>query len=218
MHYTKYTKLEYLYRIKDITSMSIDVEGIRNVVRGYGYDSIKLAEGKEKAEELERLNNEVVDKNILKKKIFANKKKVQAEVHKKYMKFLKLSRIAFADDVEAQESLLLIGARARTYEKWLSQVMVFINNLLANKNYVKVLEGYGVTQKEVQMVRSRVGELGVLSSECIKITGVVRMLNDKIKKETIVMQNWLSSYIKVARIAMDENPQVKKLIKQTIGT
>ena len=218
MHYTKHTKHEYLYKLKDITSMSIDVEDIRNVVSGYGYDSIKLAEGKRMAEELERLNNEVARKNISKKKKFAEKKKKQGEVHKKYMKFLKLSRIAFVDDVEAQESLLLTGARARTYEKWLGQVTVFVNNILSNAVYMKALEKYGVLRVEVEVVKAKLVELEMLSSECVKITGVVRMLNHKIKKETIVMQHWLSSYIKVARIAMDENPKMGKLIRQAIGS
>ena len=217
MHYTKHTKLEYLYKLKDITSMSIDIDDIRNVVRGYGYDSIKLSEGKQMADNLERLNDEVEKKSILKKRMFADKKKVQTEVHKKYMKFLKLSRIAFVYDIEAQEALLLIGARARTYEKWLTQVVVFIDNLMANTSYVKTLEGYGVTLNEIEEVKQRTIELSNLSSECVKITGVVRMLNHKIKKETIVMQHWLSSYIKIARIAMDENPKLGKLIKQAIG-
>ncbi|WP_075589968.1 hypothetical protein [Labilibacter marinus] len=217
MHYTKHTKVDYLYKLRDITSMSINVEDIRNVVKGYGYDSVKLAEGKKMAEELERLNDEVNKKNGLKKTMFAQKKTLQTEIHKKYMKFLKLSRIAFIDDVEAQESLLLMGARARTYEKWLAQVVVFVNNVLANAEYVKALKGYGVTKAEVKLVQQKVDELNSLSSECIKITGVVRMLNHKIKKETVVMQHWLSSYIKVARIAMDENPKVGKLIKQAIG-
>lgn len=217
MHYTKYTKIEYLYKLKDITSMSIDVEDIRNVVSGYGYDSIKLTEGKHMAENLERLNEEVARKSILKKRMFAKKKKEQTEVHKKYMKFLKLSRIAFMDDVEAQEALLLSGARARTYEKWLSQVVVFIDNVLVNTTYTKSLENYGVSVNEIQDVKIRLKELSTLSSECVKITGVVRMLNHKIKKEIVVMQHWLSSYIKVARIAMDENPKFGKLIKQAIG-
>ena len=121
------------------------------------------------------------------------------------------------DDVEAQEALLLNGARARTYEKWLSQVVVFIDNVLVNNIYTKSLENYGVSVKEIEDVRIRLKELSTLSSECVKITGVVRMLNHKIKKEIVVMQHWLSSYIKVARIAMDENPKFGKLIKQAIG-
>ncbi|MGQ1787227.1 MULTISPECIES: hypothetical protein [unclassified Saccharicrinis] len=217
MHYTKHTKKEYLYKLKDITSKSADVDDIRKVVGGYGYDSRKLAEGKRLAEGLERLNIEVAKQSLIKKRMFAKKKKVQTEVHKKYMKFLKLSRIAFLDDVEAQEALLLTGARARTYEKWMSQVVVFIDNLLVNKNYIATLEGFGVTLKEIEDVKTRLKELNALSSECVKITGVVRMLNHKTKKETVVMQHWLSSYIKVARIAMEENPKYGKLIKRAIG-
>ncbi len=217
MHYTKHTKLEYLYKLKDITTMSMDVDDIRDLVKDYGYDSTKLAEGKRMADSLERLNVEVSRKSVMKKQMFAEKKKMQEGIHKKYMKLLKLSRIAFADDVEAQESLLLIGARSRTYEKWLAQVVVFTDNLIANKNYIKELEEYGIALKDIEEIKNKLKDLNAMSSECIKITGVVRMLNHKIKKEIIIMQHWLSSYIKVARIAIDENPKVGKLIKQAIG-
>ncbi|TLX78281.1 hypothetical protein E9993_00975 [Labilibacter sediminis] len=218
MHYTKHTKLEYLYKLRDITTMSIDDESVRNVVSGYGYDNIKLLEGKSMVEGLERLSNEVSRNNITKKNMFAKKKRFQAQIHKKYMKFLKLARIAFVNDIEVQEALMLTGARARTYDKWLVQVAVFIDNLLGNDSCLKRMSVYGVVKDDVQALRSELNDLMALSSECLKITGVVRMLNHKIKKETIVIQNWISSYIKVARIAMDENPQVKKLIKQAIGS
>jgi len=197
--------------------MSVNVDDVRKVVGGYGYDSRKLAEGKRLADGLERLNSEVAKQSLVKKRMFAEKKRVQNEVHKKYMKFLKLSRIAFSDDVEAQGALLLAGARARTYEKWMTQVCVFVDNVLENQEYIKKLEGFGVSYKEIQDVKTRLKQLNALSSECVKITGVVRMLNHKVKKETVVMQHWISSYIKVARIAMEENPQVRKLIKQVIG-
>ncbi len=217
MHYTKHTKLEYLYKLRDITSMSIDIDDVREVVGSYGYDRDKLIEGKRMVEGLERLSNEVGAKSILKKKMFADKKRKQDQIHKKYMKFIKLARIAFADDIEANEALVLSGSRARTYEKWYTQVSVFINNMLENAEYIDALKVFGVRKEEIEELKLKLDELNKLSSECVKITGVVRMLNHKIKKEVIVIQNWVSSYIKVARIAMDENPQVGKLIKKAIG-
>lgn len=218
MHYTKHTRLEFLYKLQDITTMSINIEAIRNVVSGYGYNQIKLLEGKKMVEELERLNNEVSRSSLMKKGMFAKKKQQQAQIHKKYMKYLKLARIAFVNEVEAQEGLLLTGARARTFDKWLSQVNVFVDNLLSNEDYLKMLKEYGVSVGDIEDVKKKLQELSGLASECVKITGVVRMLNHKIKKETIVIQHWISNYIKVARIAMDDNPQVGKLIKQAIGS
>jgi len=206
-----------LYRLRDLTSISINEDEIRKVVGGYGYDSIKLAEGKRMVDELDRLNNEVTRRSIEKKKLFAKKKKMQTEIHKKYMKYIKLARIAFSNDVEAQEYLLLNGARARTYEKWHAQVVLFLKNLLSSNDYIKELNQFGVSLSDLEAVQKLLIDLDDVSSECMKITGVVRMLNHKIKKETVVIQRWISNYIKVARIAMEDNPKVKKLIKQAIG-
>ncbi len=165
---------------------------------------------------LEKLNDEAARQTIQKKKLFAKKKKLQIEIHKKYMKIVKLSRIAFINNLEAQEVLSLNGARARTYDKWYSQVRGMVSNLKNSKTYMGELAHFGVSEEEVKELQNQLEILDENAVSCLRITGVVRMLNQNIKKETIEVQQWVSKYIKVARIAMDENPQLGKVLKKAI--
>ncbi len=216
MHYTKHTRNDFLYKLRDLTSRSIDVDEIRTVVSGYGYDSVKLEEGRRLVNKLEKLNDEATRQTIQKKKLFAKKKKIQLEIHKKYMKIVKLSRIAFVNNLEAQEVLGLNGARERTYDKWYTQVRSLISNLLVSQDYLSELEQFGIAKTEVVDLQNQLSVLEENAVACLRITGIVRMLNQNIKKETIEVQQWVSKYIKVARIAMDENPQLGKVLKKTI--
>jgi hypothetical protein len=212
MHYTQFTKREFLYKIDEITDCSISREEIRDAVSGYGYDKSRLKEGRDLWENLKVLHVDVQDKSSIKKKCFATKRQLQDDIHKEYMRYLKLARIAFVDNIEAQEALLLIGARGRKYESWHTQVSLFINNLLASSEYVGAIGVYGVGVKEIEVLLEKVTRLNKIYDECVRIRASVRMLNDKIKQKTLEVQKWVSSYLKVARIALEENPEVLAML------
>lgn len=212
MHYTKFTKRDYLFKLDEITAYSIRRDEIRDAVSTYGYDESRLNEGRELWEKLKLLHIEALDKSTLKRNTFAAKKSLQKEVHKKYMKFIKLARIAFVNHIEAQEALMLMGARARTFDKWFVQVSVFVNNLLSSNDYLRIIGGLGISREDLNGLKIRLAELSELSDRCVKVTATVRMLNDKVKKETFVVQQWVSNYLKVARIALEDNPEVLALL------
>ncbi|MCW3787038.1 hypothetical protein [Plebeiibacterium sediminum] len=212
MHYTKFTRKDFLYKLDEITAYSIREAEIRNAVSSYGYNQSRLNEGRRLWENLRLLYIEAQDKAKLKRSCHAEKKSMQKEIHKNYMKYLKLARIAFVDNIEAQESLMLLGVRARTYDKWFVQVSVFVNNLKSNSLYLKSMAEFGIKEKDLNGLKKQLVELNELSDKCVRVTAVVRMLNDKVKKETIEVQQWVSSYLKVARIALEDNPEVLSLL------
>ena len=212
MHYTKFTRKDFLYKLDEITAYSIREAEIRNAVRGYGYNQTRLNEGRRLWENLRLLYIEAQEKARLKRDCHAEKKLKQKEIHKIYMKYLKLARIAFVDDIEAQESLMLLGVRSRTYDKWFVQVSVFVNNLTSSTMYLSSMAEFGIKQKDLEALKKQLVELNELSDKCVRVTAVVRMLNDKVKKETIEVQQWVSSYLKVARIALEDNPEVLAML------
>ncbi|MCW3804873.1 hypothetical protein [Plebeiibacterium marinum] len=215
MHYTKFTKSDFLLKLDSITSYSMKVEEVKDAVSGYGYDQARLKEGREMWERLRVLYYEARDKSVQKSKCHAEKKRMQNDIHKKYMKYLKLARVAFVNDIEAQEALVLTGVRARTYDKWFTQVSVFVNNLKSNEQYLRSIGEYGVKISDLDELKKGLLDITELSDKCVRITAVVRMLNDKVRKETIEVQHWVSSYLKVARIALEGSPEMMNLLGQS---
>ncbi len=212
MHYTKSNKEEFVYRSKEILELSISEGAIRDVVLNYGYDNVKLNEGGLLSSALLEAYVEAENVAGKKKRLFAQKKKKQEEVHRLYMKYLKLARIAFVDDVEAQEALILIGARARVYDKWIHQVSVFVSMMLDDSSrYIDQISVFGVVKNDIIELRNELMRLEDLSKECHKITALLRKLNHEVKTKTLMVQDWLSRYLKVVRIAMG-NEASKELL------
>jgi hypothetical protein len=212
MHYTQCTRQEFLYKIGEITDCSISSDEIRNAVSGYGYDKSRLKEGRELWEGLKLLHVDAQDKIALKRKCYAVKRQLQGDIHKVYMKYLKLARIAFVNNLEAQEALMLNGARGRKYEKWHTQVLLFVNNMLSNQQYIKSMAIYGVKENDIEGLHEKMLRLNKMYEECVRIRASVRMLNEKIKYKTLDVQRWVSSYLKVAKIALEENPEVLAIL------
>jgi hypothetical protein len=207
MHYTKLSKSKYLSKVGVLFSNSLSDEAIRKALFSFGYNDHRLSEGKKLFDELSSCDAEHVLRNAEKIDLFYRKKNAQEVIHHAYMKFLKIARIAFDEDMNAAEALLLDGPRERTYKKWYFQVSVFCNNLLNTPDFLASMETFGVKKTQIEQLRMDLDNLSSLSDKCVKITGVVRMLVQKKKKQTIRLQDWVSDYIKIARIALEDSPQ-----------
>jgi hypothetical protein len=176
-------------------------------VFSYGYNQEKMGEGKKLYDALDSLEREYLRAIDIKAAINFQKQKLQRQVNKSYMKYLKIARIAFDNNIEVRESLMLEGVRERTFEKWKHQVAVFCNNLLINKEYWPPIEAYGISMNLIQQLKEQLEELNVISDQVIKLTGQVKLVTEKKRKQTILVQNWVSDYIKIARIALEDEPQ-----------
>lgn len=207
MHFTKLSKSDYLYRVSTLFTNSVQDEKIRNAVFSYGYNQEKMEEGKKLYEALDSLEREYLRAIDIKAALNFQKQKLHRQVNKSYMKFLKIARIAFDQHIEARESLMLEGIRERIFEKWFHQVDVFCNNILGNSEYWPFLEQYGIKSKDIEGLKALLVELRVLADQTLKLTGQVKMITEKKRNQTIHVQNWVSDYIKIARIAFEDAPQ-----------
>jgi len=207
MHFTKLSKSDYLYRVSTLFTNSVQDEKIRDAVFSYGYSQEKMEEGKKLYEILDSLEREYLRAIDIKAAINFQKQKLHRQVNKSYMKYLKIARIAFDQHIEARESLMLEGIRERIFEKWFHQVEVFCNNILGNAEYWPYLEQYGIRNNDIEGLKALLGELRVLADQTLKLTGQVKMITEKKRAQTIQVQNWVSDYIKIARIAFEDAPQ-----------
>ncbi len=211
MHYTKSNKEDFIFRSKEILKTSVSFDVIRDAVRNYGYDAVRLAEGEGLSNSLMSSYKEAEKVSVKKKRLFSEKKRKQDEIHKVYMKYLKLARIAFVNDVEAQEVLVLNGVRSRVYEKWVQQVSVFVVIMLDSPRYIDQMSVFGIVKNDIVELRNELKRLEDLNRECHKVTALLKKLNKEVKDKILQVQGWLSRYLKVARIAMG-NEKSKELL------
>ncbi|TAJ14766.1 hypothetical protein DMA11_04345 [Marinilabiliaceae bacterium JC017] len=207
MHYTKLKKDEFLDKTKRLIRRSKD-EKMREAFLAYGYNDQRLSEGEEMYSKLSRISDDHVMKARMKVYWFSIKQEQLVKARKMYMKYLKIARITFDDNEDAKKSLLLEGPRARTYKEWFYQASLFCRNITRHEEFLEPFSRYGVQVTHIAALRAELDKLSELSDKCVKISGELKKLTREKKEMTITFQHWISDYIKIARIALENDPAI----------
>ena len=218
MHYSKQKFESFITNSRTILNISSKANNIKDAIGDYGYTDERLAQGYRLYDELVEVAKEQEDKEQEKKECFDKKAAAQAKIASEYMKYLKIARIVFNKDDEAYLALSLKGPRERVYNKWYHQVTVFCNNLLANEEYLNKMGAFGVSKRDIKKLKEDLEQIQQISDECTRLTAKVRSLVKEKKIRMIRWQEWLSDYIKIVRIAIQDTPSAnKKWLKQLLS-
>jgi hypothetical protein len=218
MHYSKQKFEDFIINSRSILDVSIKAKGLREAVGNFGYTEERISEGKQLYEDLVEITKLQEKKEEERKACFERKAVMQANVSADYMKYLKIARIVFNKDNEAFLSLALKGQRERTYDKWYHQVSVFCNNLLANEQYLKKISSFGIKEKNIQNLKEDLDGIQTISDECTRLSARVSSLVKEKKFRIVRWQKWLSDFIKIVRIAIqDTSPENKKWLNQLLS-
>ena len=209
MHYTKHTISSFIYHADIMVKNSRDVDAIRNAVGQYGYGEPEMDKGNRLLADLRQVTLKQHSAKSEKAKNFSRKQHLQMKIHKVYMKYLTIARIAFADDVKARRALVLDGVRGRRYNMWVFQVGSFCSIMLENDDdYLAVIRKYGISKNDIEQLKAQLAELNILSDRCLKSVGEVRKLTALRQQKVIEMQHYVSDFLKIARIALECTPQL----------
>ena len=213
MHFTKFSFDDYLKRVAILIGNSLGNSAIMGVTSHFGYDVNRIKEG-------ECIFNDAVNTN--EKQNQAQEKKVQlhnerCELHlavkKKYMKILQISRIAFDKDLIIRKALRLDGAREVTLDLWINQVSLFTNHLLGESKWLSVLKNFGVVRKDIHDLLTELEKLRSVTMECEIAKNEAKQFTVEKHEKLKELQEWVSDYLKIAKIALDDQPEMyKKLI------
>ena len=213
MHFTKFSFDDYLKKVAILIGNSLGDPAIVRATSRFGYDMSRIKEGK-------RIYNGVVDVNERQNK--AQDKKVELHnkrreqhlaVKKKYMKILQIARIAFDKDLIACKVLCLDGAREVALDLWINQVSLFANNLLRESKWLMILKKYGIVRKEISDLLSELEKLRLYAIACEIAKSNAKQLTVEKRGRLSELQKWVSDYLKIAKIALDDKPELyKKLI------
>ncbi|MBK3516361.1 hypothetical protein [Carboxylicivirga marina] len=208
MHYTKNRISEYQSGVELLFKNSMDQELVKSIVDKYGYDEAQLSLMYNLNKELRELLGRLEVAKHQKVLVYDQKNQLFAQLKKDYMRYLKLTRIALADDAGASAALLLEGARARTNNALELQIRAFVSNLLNSKVWLEALGVYNVSVADVKKLQSDLEQLVQRNRVCLEAQGEVRSLTVYKKKLLVKLQAYVSDYVKVVRIAFEEKPKL----------
>jgi hypothetical protein len=199
---------EFIANSKLLTNNSLNDETIKQAVALFGYDENKLTGA-------QNLIASVTGLHELQIKEYGDQYQAQDEfqikrkdAHTSYMDLLTIARIALSNNVGAQQSLGLNQARKKSYSGWLGQALQFFNNLISNPDYTSAMEIYGQTIEKIQMTKKGISDTQSFSEKHKIEKGEAQQATQARDAKIDELNQWVSDYKKIARIALKSKPQL----------
>lgn len=127
---------------------------------------------------------------------------------KTYSRLLKVARVAFKRNSGVATQLDLAGTRKKSLSGWMAQANQFYKNALGDKGILLELKEFGITE---QKLKAGLAELVVVEQANLvqeKEKGEAQAATQKRDAALDELQDWLSDYLAIAKVALEENPQL----------
>ena len=174
----------------------------------FGYSSVRIQQGKklynvaaaaQLAQQMEA--GEQVSATTVVNDAWENAKKT-------YSRMIKVARVAFKRNSGVAVQLDLNGTRKKSLSGWLAQANQFYQNALGDRTILSGLKEFGMTE---QKLKAGLAELTVVEQANLaqeKEKGEAQAATQTRDTALDELQDWLSDYLAIAKVAMEEEPQL----------
>lgn len=173
----------------------------------YGYDLTEMNNGKTLLEKAKDLYNE--QKREYSEQYQASEELDSAleTVKKLYMRHVKLARIAFEENPSIWTELGLNGSRKKSFSGFVAQANLFYENAKTNETVKTELAKLSITEEKLNEAQLLLQNITQLSAKQKKEKSEAQQATELRDKAIDEMNDWTSKFLKVARIAFEDDPQ-----------
>ncbi len=174
----------------------------------FGYDTAAIATGKllytnmRKAYDL----NKQEDNETLESKI--NLDAITETVAEDYSMDRKKAKVIFRNDPLVLHKLALTGSAPKAYIKWVECMKTFYNGLKAEPELIAKLSRLQFSAEDVDSRLANIQELESARSQYLKEAGESQEATKSKDASFAEMDIWMSDFYTVAKIAMEDKPQL----------
>ncbi|MBI9034671.1 MAG: hypothetical protein JEZ03_09400 [Bacteroidales bacterium] len=127
--------------------------------------------------------------------------------NKVYVNSLRIARIAFRKNIQAQTALMLNGRRNASLNGWLEQATTFYANMLPNAVYMAAMSEFGFTPERLQEEHAMMQNVRELNQNQQKEKGEAQHATLARDAKVEELADWMHDFFAIARIALADNPQ-----------
>lgn len=127
---------------------------------------------------------------------------------KSYMHLVKIARVAFKDQPGSAKRLGISGSRKQGFDGWMAQARQFYINLLSQPDLLTEMATYGITTAKLEAAQAELiaAETANFAQENEK--GAAQN-STKLRDAAVdALKDWLSDFVAIARVALEEEPQL----------
>lgn len=208
MNFSKLSLDDILLKGGIVINNSLSDEGIQSAVAAYGYNSEKLTVGQQLLNAADVLNSTQKKEygELTQAQNIYDLKKIEA--NKKYVKILRIARVALKNNVQATKTLELEGKRTKAISGWIQQSRNFYDAILANQSWLQRMAVYGQTEEVLSAAQAEVVEVNNLVEAVKKESGEAQNATEVRDAKFDELVDWLGDYIEIATIALEDQSQM----------
>lgn len=135
------------------------------------------------------------------------------QADKTYAAHRKLAKVAFKTDAQRQTDLHLNDRKSQVYATWYEQARHFYTALLADTDAQTKLARFKVTPEALQAAQAQVEQTQTLKSAQEKEKGEAQNATQQRDTALKALDNWLADFKVIARLALEDTPQLLESLK-----
>lgn len=189
---------------------------ISTTMAEFGYDSETMLIGKALYDETRlafNSNKTETDESIAAHAVFDSKRKELEDV---YSSHRKKAKVVFRNDNVTADKLALTGTLPQAYIKWLETVRKFYTTALADTDIQTKLSKLKITTDDLNAANALIPEVEATRAAYLKEKGESQDATNLKDTAFAKLDNWMSEFYAVAKIAMEDNPQLLEALGKVV--
>ena len=215
-------KTYYLSNEKMLQSYGVMFENIgknlelKSELAEYGYDEAKIKEGKKLYDEARKtfdVNTKETREETTASQNFQEKYQNFQKIHTIHRK---KAKIVFDDNAEAFLQLKLKDTPARAIAKFLEEAKAFYQLISTTETLMTPLKQLKITEQEITKQLQLLKEVEQAHADYQKEKGESQQATKDKNDAFEALDKWLAKFFKVAKIALEDKPQLLEILGKTI--
>ncbi|MBN2777866.1 MAG: hypothetical protein JXR36_09495 [Bacteroidales bacterium] len=189
---------------------------IATIMTDLGYNSEVIGEGKELLELTRNVyeNNQTEDDET--SAAYASYSSKKEELEDIYSYDRKKAKVVFRKDPVLLEQLALDGSIPRSYVQWLETVRKFYSVAAADTEIQNKLARLKISAEDITATNTKVTELEAARSEYLREKGESQEATKAKDSAFAQIDDWMSEFFAVAKIGLEDKPQLLEALGKTV--
>ncbi len=206
------SELQYLEKCRLIFANYEEITELKTELEEYGYDAELMKEGKKlylKAQELYDKNKQETAEA---KEAYALFEQAYEKFTKVYGKHRKIAKVALMHKPEVWESLAIKGETSRAYLSFMKDAEIFYKQATTHQEARPLLQKFKITEAIAEEQLTAIENIVVLRTKYEKESGESQQATQDKNKAFVDMDKWVREFYAVAKIALEDKPQLLESI------
>lgn len=189
---------------------------ISTTMAEFGYDSEKIATGQALFDETRQsfdTNKTETDESIAAHAVFDSKRKELEDV---YSSHRKKAKVVFRNDNVTADKLDITGILPQAYIKWLETVKKFYSTAIADSDIQTKLSRLKITLADLNAANALIPDVEATRAAYLKEKGESQDATKAKDSAFVRIDDWMSEFYAVARIGLEDNPQLLEALGKIV--